>query len=240
MRSLQVSNAGFEDVNGMYEEITENVFEMERDNGRMYSISIDDQCPFAFNVWSIKRVDGDQEIAIYCSTAKDLANGDQWEAVVGSEPWPTIEFMSNEHKEEAAIVVDNEQRKRWKKGNDIRFWSRTQLQWLGGKITQIANGFVMVSEVRISGDDEKESKPIGESKLDSGCYLLSSPLLQCAADEQFHKRRLNKKQAVNVWSRKQLKWQTATITKMEQDFCFVECGKESRWIQRNSSLIQAQ
>jgi len=50
---------------------------------------------------------------------------------------------------------------------------------------------------------------------------------------------LKKKDVVNVWSRSLLKWQRAIITDIERDYCFVSCGNDSRWIQRNSFLIQS-
>jgi len=236
MRSLSVRNAGFSDVNGAYIEIKENVFEMVTDSGRIYTISIDDESPFAFNVWTIKRVDGMQEIAIYCNVAKELTSCG-WKAVVGSEPWPVVEFMSAAMKQDVA-AMDTEKRKYWKKGTEILFWSRNSVRWKMGKIAQSTNGFLFVSESQIrGGDEEKETVPEMSSESEGGWFQISSELLQSARDQD-EKRKIKKKQNVYVWSRGTLKWKIGTIADIEQDFCFVACGKESRWVQRDSSMLQ--
>ena len=102
-----MSNAGFDDVNGFYNEIKANVFEMRRsDNNRIYQIVIDSQTPFGplgGDVWSIKRCDGFNDVVIYINKNGKLIddkNGNQnenndndWECIVGNKPFPPKSFL---------------------------------------------------------------------------------------------------------------------------------------------------
>eukprot|EP01083_Nonionella_stella_P054639 144230_1 len=96
-RIIKVSNAGYDDINGCYEEKKENFFEMIRgDNYRIYQIRIDDATPFGMNVWTIKRIDGNNEICIYINTNDTIIKNDNnWKCIVGGKPYPLVEFISN-------------------------------------------------------------------------------------------------------------------------------------------------
>ena len=128
MRSLKVTNADFADINGLYMQHSENVFAMERANGRSYEISLDAATPFGVNVWSIKRTDQSPSVCIYAKTHKDLCSDGHWHSVVGDAPFPVIEDASthsDDQKDEAleALLSDQaQQRKLWKAKCPILFW----------------------------------------------------------------------------------------------------------------------
>ena len=94
---MLVSCAAFDDVNGIYNEIKEDIFEMRRtDNNRVYRISLETSMPFGKNyAWTIKRVDGFNDVCIYANTNKDITDtmnvNKCWHSVVGDEPFPIIQ-----------------------------------------------------------------------------------------------------------------------------------------------------
>lgn len=265
---MKVSNAGFNDVNGFYTEIKQNVFELRRnDSNRIYQIVIDSQTPFSpFNgdVWSIKRCDGFNDVVIYINKNGKLIddkngdrndnNDDDWECIVGNKPFPLIQtFASNkddQSKLEQFKMEQNNKRKAWKAKSNILYWSRTKKNFVRGKILEVNQGFVSIETARKNStfnkdkgekkDDEKETniieiKPEFYEKI---CIEINSPLIQPDVDENFYKRKLKKKQAVLVWSRNELKFKQGLIGNVDNGFVFIECGNESRYIQKDSFLIQ--
>eukprot|EP01084_Bolivina_argentea_P049079 90314_1 len=109
-RIIKVSNAGFDDINGCYEEKKENFFEMIRgDNYRIYQIRIEDTTPFGMNVWTIKRIDGNNEICIYINTNDTIIKNDNnWKCIVGGKPYPLVEFISNSDDNQQKIMATKE------------------------------------------------------------------------------------------------------------------------------------
>merc|ERR1712045_1041378 len=206
LRSLQVSNSGFEDVNGFYTEIKENVFEMKRsDNNRIYQIAIDKSTPFACNVWSIKRIDCFNEVCIYINTNKNMLddiddNNNGWQSVVGSIPYPNIKTVvgsiSNRNDQEKFVETENNKRKNWKKGDVLLFWSRNKNNWIKGKILQINDGFVYIQtyyDRNNQDDDEKKTDKENKQENYEKIWIeINSELLQSDIDENFYKRKLKK------------------------------------------------
>eukprot|EP01084_Bolivina_argentea_P169395 293663_1 len=234
-RSLLVSNAGFDDVNGTYIETAQNVFVLKRsDNNRQYQIAIDADTPFGNNVWSVKRIDGLTEICVYIATDKDIIDNPKsnWECVVGNEPYPVIESVSAKaaqtEKDKELSNFTNEQNKKrahWKPKGDVLYWSRNKSNWLRAKIVSINDGFVCAQ----SAEDEEKKQNVEQVWIE-----MNSQLLQPQVDPSFYKRKLKKNQNVYVWSRNDLQWKSGIITDIQQDFVHVQCdtNAESRWIQR--------
>lgn len=256
-----MSNAGFEDVNGFYYEIKKNVFEMTRsDNNRSYQIGIESSTPFSScvggDVWSIKRVDGFNDVCIYVNSNKDFIENNDWKCIVGDKPFPLIQnvsLSSNEKKENNLDKLINEQnnkRKNWKPKSNILYWSRQKQNWLKGRILEINQGFIYIETEKKTtkrmnkeekkNDDEKSenNQEIKPSFYEKICIEINSELIQPDIDETFYKRKLKKKQQVLVWSRNELKYKQGIIRDITNDFVYIECGSESRYIQKNSVLIQ--
>ena len=273
-----MSNAGFDDVNGFYTEITQNVFELKRNNtNRIYQIVIDSDTPFSpFNgdvksdVWSIKRSDGFNDIVIYINKNQKLIddkNGDRnenndndWECIVGNKPFPLIETLKStediKDKMEKYKMEQNNKRKAWKAKSNVLYWSRTKQNFIKGKILEVNQGFIYIETEKQKPtfikdtpqkpkeeekDDEKdvniiEIKPEFYEKI---CIEINSPLIQPDVDENFYKRKLKKKQTVFVWSRNELRFKQGLIANIDNDFVYVQCGNESRYIQKDSFLIQS-
>ena len=178
---MKVSNAGFDDINGFYRETKKNVFEMIRnDNDRVYQIAIDSETPFAplgGDVWSIKRIDGYNDICIYINKNGKLIddkNGDNndnndndWECIVGNKPYPFIQTLAKKSNEE--IIQDrmekfkmeqNNKRKNWKTKSNVLYWSRKKQSFINGNVLKVTEGFVHIETKRQNkgGKRDKEEK----------------------------------------------------------------------------------
>ena len=172
--------------------------------------------------------------------------------------------MSLSHKDLQKIRT-NDRIQNWKPQSRILYWSKQKQTWLKGKILEINERVVYVqikeqqdndtynneyvdekkNEYEYCEDDgqkdsEQRPRPKRNSLLQTTIkFEINSPLIQLD-DISFYKRKLRRNQSVLVWSREELRYQQGTITNIADDYVYIECGPQSRYIHKDSILIKCQ
>lgn len=98
-KSVVVSNAGSSQVNGQYDQVDENVYEMSNSHGK-YCIRIDndkDITPPDDISWCIQKIDTTNPITFYMINLlkheNPFDNPSKWNSIVGNDPSPKCKLI---------------------------------------------------------------------------------------------------------------------------------------------------